>query len=167
MPDLSDAARNALAYWPQIEYAAANRMPTAQLWDTLNAAAADLGLDTPGVTLQGVNELRHLATTIQASSARLERSDPSYRLEGNLVSEAPWSRSLAERDAMPMFQVRYQHTTVGPNGEETNWRTSTFHGQLPGTIGDLFDAIEEDAEHLADKYGHSHVGTGGHQVLSV
>lgn len=167
MPDLSDEARAALAYWPQIEYAAANHLPTAALWDTLKAAASDLGLESPGVTLQGVNQLRSMATTIQGASARLERSDPSYRMEGRLISEAPWSRSLAERDAMPMYQVRYQHTTVGPNGEETSWRTSTFHGQLPSTIEDLYDAIDEDAEHLADKYGHSHVGVSGHQVLAV
>jgi hypothetical protein len=167
MPDLSDEARAALAYWPTIEHAAANHLPTADLWAALNGAAAELGLDSPGVTLQGVNTIRSLATQIQATSARLERTDPTYRMEGNLISEAPWGRSLAERDAMPMFQVRYQHTTVGPNGEETNWRTSTFHGQLPRTVGDLLEAIEEDAEHLADKYGHSHGGTSAHQVLSI
>lgn len=167
MSELSDAARKALAYWPQIEYAAQARMTTADLWGVLRDHADELGLSSPGVTLRGVNELRSLATSIQASADRLERADPSARLDSRLVSEAPWGRSLAERDALPMFQVRYQHTTIGPNGPETSWRTSVIRGQVPRTVQDLMDAVAEDAEMLANKYGHEHVGTGGHQALFI
>lgn len=158
----------AYAYWPQIEYAAARRMPTADLWATLRDAAAELGLDSPGVTVQQVNQVRSWATGIQAASRRLERLDPSYSIsDGHLIAEAPWARSPGEREALPMYQVRYEHTVDGPNGPETNWRVSTFRGSLPRTLGDLQDAIEEDAENLADKYGGAHVGVGSLQILSV
>jgi hypothetical protein len=165
----NDPNRNpALAYWPQIEYAAANRMATADLWATLREAARELGLDSPGVTLAQVNELRHLATGIQAGSRRLDRVDPlSAITDARLIAEAPWSRSAAERAALPMYQVRYQHTVNGPNGEETAWRTSTFRGSLPRTLADLRGAIDEDAENLADKYGGEHLGVSGLQILAV
>lgn len=164
-----DQDRNpALAYWGEIEYAAANRLTTADLWASLRAAAAELGQESPGVTVQQVNEVRHLATGIQAASRRLERIDPSSSIrDGRLIAEAPWSRSLAERSALPMYQVRYQHTVDGPNGVETAWRTSTFRGELPRTLGDLQDAIDEDAENLADKYGGAHVGVSAMQILAV
>lgn len=164
-----DPNRNpALAYWGEIEYAAANRFTTADLWASLRQAASNLGLESPGVTLAQVNELRHLATGIQAGSRRLERIDPSSSItDARLIAEAPWSRSLAERSALPMYQVRYQHTIDGPNGVETAWRTSTFKGALPRTLGDLLDAIGEDAENLADKYGGAHVGVSSMQILAV
>lgn len=165
----SDPNRNpALAYWGEIEYAAQHRLPTAELWDMLKSAAERLGLPGPGVTVQQVNAVRHQATGIQAASRRLERVDPSSGLsDGRLVAEAPWSRSLAERNALPMYQVRYQHTVDGPNGPETAWRTSTFRGRLPSTLADLQDAVTEDAENLADKYGGAHVGIGSLQILAV
>lgn len=167
MAELSDAARKALAYWPQIEEAAASRMTTQDLWQNLHDAAAELGRDTPGVSILGVNELRSLATTIQASAARLERQADSFAIDARHVGEAPWSRDPAERDALSIYQVRYQHTTVTPEGPETNWRTSIFYGQLPATAGELRAAIGEDANQLAAKYGHSHVDFGNLQVLAV
>jgi len=168
MPHAEPPKNPALAYWAEIEYAAANRMPTADLWRVLNDAAASLGLDSPGVTIQQVNEVRSMASGIQAASARLARLDPSYSLsDGRVVAQAPWSRSPAERQALPMYQVRFQHTVNGPNGEETQWRTSTLRGRLPRTLGDLLDAVGEDAENLADKYGGEHVGVGSLQLLSV
>lgn len=167
MPDLSPAARKALAYWPQIEMAAAERMTTADLWSLLQDAAEEMGLESPGVTLRGVSELRGLATTIQASGRRLERLGDSAALSGQHVAEAPWSRSLAEQNALGIYQVRYQHTTLTADGPETNWRTSVFYGELPGTVGELRAAIEEDAGQLANKYGVDHVDFSNVQVLSV
>lgn len=167
MTNLSDAARKALAYWPQIEEAAAARMTTADLWSNLRDAAQELGRDTPGVSILGVNELRSLATTIQASAARLDRMADSFAIDARHVGQAPWSRDPAERDALSIFQVRYQHTTLGAEGPETNWRTSIFYGQLPGTAGELRQAIAEDAGQLANKYGVNHVDFGNLQVLEV
>lgn len=167
MPDLTPEARKALAYWPQIEEAAAARMTTSELWDTIREAADELGLDEPGVTLRGVSQLRSIATTIQSSGRRLERLADSADLTGNHVAEAPWSRSMAERNAQSIYQVRYQHTTLTAEGPETNWRTSVFYGNLPGSVGELRSAIEEDAGQLANKYGVAHVDFTNVQVLTV
>jgi hypothetical protein len=167
MPDLSPAARKALAYWPQIEEAAHYSMTTADLWETIHAAAEDLGLASPGVTLRGVSELRSLATQIQASGRRFESLGDESSVEGRHVSDAPWSRPLAEREGLSIFQVRYQHTTLTAEGPETNWRTSIFYGQLPGTKAELQAALEEDAGQLANKYNVSHISTSGHQILAV
>jgi len=167
LPDLTPEARKALAYWPQIELAAAERMTTADLWSTIQDAAEELGLSSPGVTLRGVSQLRSIATQIQASGRRLETLADAADLTGQHIAEAPWSRSMAEQNALGIYQVRYQHTTLTADGPETNWRTSVFYGQLPGTVGELRDAIEEDAGQLANKYGVSHLDFSNVQVLSV
>lgn len=167
MPDLSPAARKALAYWPQIEYAAQSRMTTADLWSTLQDAAEEMGLESPGVSIRGVSELRSLATTIQASGRRFEQAGDTASLDQHYVSEAPWSRPLNERNALGITQVRYQHTTLTPDGPETNWRTSVFYGELPRTAGELRAALEEDAGQLANKYGVDHVDFANVQILTV
>lgn len=167
MPDLSDDARRAMKFWGEIETAASERMTTADLWASLHDAAAELGLDSPGVTLRGVNELRSLATTIHASGRRFERAHDNVSLEGKYVAEAPWSRDLAQRDALGMYQVRFQHTTLGPDGPTTDWRTSVFYGKLPGTVGELRAALAEDAEQMANKYGVSHADFSSVQIMSI
>ena len=167
MPDLSDAARKALAYWPQIEYAAAAGMNTADLWSAIRDAAEELGLASPGVSVQGVSQLRGLAAGIQRGAASFERLADNLGLGNVHVAQAPWSRSLAEQAALPMYHVRYQHTVMGPEGPETNWRTSVFTGPLPDTVGGIRAAINEDAAQLANKYGVAHGDVAGLQILSV
>lgn len=167
MPDLSPRAKAAMRYWQTIETGAANNLPTADIWALIHEQAEEEGLASPGVTVQGVNELRAIASRIYASANRLERAREQVSITDRMAAEAPWARPLEQQAALGLYQVRYRHTTITAEGPQTNWRTSIFHGQLPGTVAELRAAISEDAQQLADKYGVSHVDFGNLQILSV
>ena len=165
--DLSPEGKKAMAYWGVIEPAAAARMPTAELWSALRAAAAELGLPSPGVTLRGVNEVCAAANAIHRAERDFARLEDGMSLGDRYVAQTPWSRSLAEQNALPTYHVRFLHTFSGPEGEQSEWRTSVITGQLPDTAGELHDLVSEDAENLADKYGVDHVGYSSVQILGV
>ena len=165
--NLSDQAKAALAYWPQIEYAADNGLTTADMWGIIRDAAEDLGLASPGVTVQGVSQLRGLASGIQRRADQFNAFPDSKRLPGTAWSEAPWSRSLADQRAMPKWQVRFQHTFLVNGAEVTEWRSTVRSGRTPRTKGELLGVVDEDAENMARDYGVEHVGTSGHQLLVI
>lgn len=167
MRALSEAALRALAYWPQIEWAAANHLTTADLWANIHAAADELGLSSPGAPLQGVNELRAMATRIQAASARLNTAPPTNRLRAEYRALAPWSRSQRQMNTSPMYSVRFAHTFMS-NGEQiTEWRTSVFNGRPPRTVGQLFELVDNDARNLAKDYGVEHLSADDLQLLLI
>lgn len=167
MSDLSDQARKAMTYWGEIQAAASEGMTTADLWSLIQDAAEEMGLESPGVTIRGVSELRGLAGRIIASGRTFATAGPEISLSGRDWAEAPWSRPLAEQNALGIWQVRFQHTTLGPDGPETQWRTSVFTGSVPGTVGELRSALEEDAQAMATKYGVGHIGFDNVQLLVV
>lgn len=167
MPDLTPAETKAMAYWPQIEGSAARHDTTASLWASINAAAAELGLTSPGVSAIAVNRLRAMATGIQRRSDQLAALPNSKRLTSGLVSQAPWSRSLAEQRALPKFQARFQHTFTKNGDSVTEWRTSVWDGKLPRTIGQLRDAIDLDAQNMANKYGVEHDSVDAIQLFQI
>lgn len=167
MPELSNAAVKALAYWGVIEYAANNRFTTADLWNALRDEAERLGLSSPGVTVRGVAQLYGLAVANQSAARRLERQRDQFAVTANLIGHYPTERPLTEQNALGMWQVRFQHTTLTETGEFTEWRTVMFRGALPATVGDLRDAVEADANELAADYGTEHVGIDSLQVLAL
>lgn len=167
MPDLTPAGRKALAYWGEIEFAARERLTTADLWASLQDAAERLGLSSPGITVQGISNLRAFAGSIQRAEQRFERARDTENIAGHHIGDAPWARSLPEQNALNIFQVRYQHTFLQDGEEQTEWRTSVFTGRMPGTVGELRAAISEDANELARKYGVEHVDFGAVQILRV
>lgn len=167
MPPPKGIPNRALPYWGIIERGAAEGLGAADLWADIRAAAEDIGLASPGVSASEVSQLYSQAVGIQRKAERFGRAHPSERMDGRYVANAPWTRAQGERDALSVWQVRYQHTVLGPDGPQSEWRTSVFSGALPDTVEDLRAAIEQDAEQLALKYGFAHVGTDDHQVLEV
>lgn len=166
-PGLSDAAKKALVYWPQIEYAASAGLNTADLWSILRDTALEIGLSSPGVSILGVNQLRGLATQIQRNAREVAGLADSKRLLGRMISTPPWARHNTGRNVDPVFHVRYQHTFITNGEESTEWRSSRFGGKLPRTIGDLRQAIDFDAQQLATKYGVEHAGISDLQIFRV
>lgn len=166
-PALSPQAKSALAYWPQIQRAAALGLTTADLWSDIREAAETLGLASPGVTVQGVSQLRGIAAGIETRAGRLNTAADSRRLISEFVSTPPWARPPGQRAAGQMFNVRFQHTTL-VNGEPvTEWRTTKFSGRLPRTVGQLRDLVAGDAVQMARKYNGEHLGVDGLQLFAV
>lgn len=166
-PNLSPHATAALAYWPQIQHAAATGMTTADMWATIRASAAELGLESPGVTVQGVSTLRGIASGIERTAASLNRADDGRRLISDMISTPPWSRGPGVRAADRVYQVRFQHTTLQDGQPSTDWRTVTFTGRLPRTVGELRQLAEGDAIQLARKYNGEHAGIDAMQLFAV
>lgn len=164
--DLSPEGQRAMTYWAQIDAAVSLRMSTADLWRTIREAAAELGPNIPTPTVRGVSEVRGIAAARVRASEHLGKLDPSMSLSSRDWSEAPWSRPLGQQSALPIFHARYQHTTLGPEGETVAWRTSVLPG-LPATMGDLLSILDEDTSELSRKYGVDHVGYGAIQILAV
>lgn len=164
---LSEHARAALAYWPQIQHAAAVGMTTADMWATIRASAADLGLETPGVTVQGVSALRGIASGIERTAAGLNRAESNRRLISDMISTPPWARPPGEQRADHVYQVRFLHTTLQDGIEQADWRTITFSGRLPRTVGQLRQLAEGDAIQLARKYKGEHAGIDSLQLFAV
>lgn len=162
---LSD--RRAMAYWGVIEQATRDRLGTAEIWQAIREQAAASGLDSPGVTAQDVSRLRGLAGNVRATSARLENADTGYALDSTMIARAPWARPLAERNTLPLYQVRFEHTTENNGETTTEWRTVMFRNTLPTTVGELIDALQQDAEQMADDYGYTHVGIGSFSILAA
>lgn len=167
MADLSPEATKALAYWSQIEYAARNGLNTADLWGAIRDAADELGLATPGVTVQGVSQLRGMAVGIQRRESDFERLADGRVVTGRMFGVAPWSRSNQEQRALPKFQVRFQHTFLQEGEEVTEWRSSIFEGKLPRTAGEIRSLVDGDGVQLADKYNVEHISTDGLQLLAI
>lgn len=167
MPDLTPDAVQAMRYWRWIEEAASLRMTTADLWAIIRDVAEEQGYSSPGVTLRGVSELRGIAGQIHGASNRLGRAEDYEHVTERHVAMPPWASQSAGQGPMTSYQVRFQHTTLGPDGEQTNWRTSVFHGNLPATVGELRAAVGEDAEQFAEGYGQTHLGIGSLQVLVI
>jgi hypothetical protein len=167
MADLSDAAKAAMRYYPEIQGSVSSNASTADVWAAIRDRAGELGLGTPGVTIQGVNELRSYAAQIRNASQRLNKAPDNYALEANMIAQAPWSRSITDQEAEPMWQVRFQHTTLHDGVETTEWRTSVFRNALPPTVGALARDVESDAYEMAADYGFEHTGIDNIAVLAI
>lgn len=167
MDELSDAGRNALPYYNRILGVTSERGTTADVWGAIRDEAAKYGLESPGVTLQGVNELRGYAAAARNSSERLGRAGDNFSITDRFVATAPWSRGLMERNAAPMWAVQFEHTTSKDGAENTAWRSYTIKGSVPTSVGDLRMALEDAADELANEYETDHIGIGAIRVLSI
>lgn len=164
---LTPDAVQALAYWGSISRAAAEGVTTQAMWGYIRDEAARLGLDSPGVSVQGVSRLRGIASGIERTSDALNRAADNRRLISEFVSTPPWARTPGERKANRIFNVRFQHTVLRNGEMVTEWRTTKFSGRLPRTVGQLRDLVEGDAVQLARKYPSEHVGIDGLQLFAV
>lgn len=157
-----------MAYWPYIDQAARERWTTQRLWESIRFARDTSDVPLPDVTVTGVSELRRYAGSIRETSRQLENAPGDNTLDRRYIADAPWARDLNERNASPLFQVRFQHSIVKEGVETTEWRTSMIYGHsFPSTKGELEEAIDLDATEMAAKYGVTHAGVGGFQIMAV
>lgn len=168
MTNPSGVRPSSLALWGAIEGAVAQHASTADVWSAIKAAHQAEGGTGPRITVREVNILRGQAAAIRNASVALNAANPAHGFDGGqLTSTAPWARPQAERNALPMFQVRFQHT-VQVNGQtQTEWRTVFHQGALPPTVGDLLANTEQRAQQMAAEYGTVHGSISGISVLAV
>lgn len=149
MPDLSPGAKRALGlYWGAIEAASSSHMTTADLWTAIRQAAADAGLESPGVNAADVSTIRGYAGRMTRASEALAKAEPGLGLTADLIATPPWARPLAEQNAVTKYQVTYSVNYVTPEGESGSRFLTSVYDQLPGTVGDLLSGLQVDASEL-------------------
>lgn len=169
MPRLNPAQTVALAGWWPLVVAEAFAGTTAT--DTITLAQATARKSgrslafTEGsaiATLYGyARRMSNAADAVQAAVAT-DVITPEH------VAVPPWARDEVTMATAPIWHVTYTFTYLDQAGNLlSDFRTSVFEMTLPGTIGELADAITEDAQALADKYGFTLVGAALHQILAV
>jgi hypothetical protein len=168
MTSLTPNQTAALAYWGNIENAVSQRLGTADLWSAIRAASGTEPGTPIGFNAADLSVLRGMAASIRNAATNLEAARGDYTVTADMVGRAPWARSQAEMNTLPIWQVRFQHTTTDVSGNElTDWRTSVFTGQIPDTVGGILDAVDQDALGIAEDYGRQHVSVGSLQIIAV
>lgn len=164
---LSDEGKKGLLYWNNIQSSVSGRATTAELWSAIREAAAREGLDSPGITLQAVNELRSSAAQIRNAGDRLMSEPAQNGLTASHIAEAPWSRPLEERASSPMLQVRFELSMIRDGQLVTEWKTLVHSGRMPTTIADLQRIIERAGISLARSYDSDYAGYGAMSALEI
>lgn len=173
--DLTPGQKSLLGFWGTITAAALQRLNTHDLFSALYNARVDAGLDPGSVSLRDLNPLRSMATRWRDAPIALARAADSTPIGPDHTALAPWSRPLAERNANPRFEVRYEFLTdpALPSGEQWVTIPSDAAG-MPANIGDLRRMVEQHAAELADagscpptESGQDFVGVGSILVLEL
>lgn len=164
----SGLPRKALQYWTSVYGAVNQRASTADVWAAIRNQVESVHGSSFGITLQDFNQLRSQAVAVRNSVEHFNGSPLESGLTGESIGQVPWQRDQGTRNASPIYQVRFAHTTVNEQGDEsTDYRSVTFTGGLPETKQALIDAVNRDAEALADNYDTQHVSISGLQVYSI
>lgn len=165
----SGLPRKSLQYWGSVYGAVNQRASTADVWAAIRNQVESVHGSSFGITLQDFNQLRSQAVAVRNSVEHFNGSPLESGLTGESIGNVPWQRDQGARNASPIYQVRFAHTAADKfSGEEsTDYRSVTFTGGLPETKQALIDAVNRDAEALADNYDTDHVGIDNLQVYAI
>lgn len=156
----------ALQFYGAARGAVAQRVSTAGFYQALNNAAAGFGMEGHGLTFQEVNQLRSAAAGVRNAGESFTRAPGSNVIEAKYIGVEPYARSIADRDAQPLYHVGINLTTADRNTGEltTSYKRVQFTGQLSITKDTLLTLVQQDAEQLAAVYETEYIG---HDVLEI
>lgn len=141
---LSDSAQSAYTrYWGLASDVAlaAEMQPGEGYTSSLAVEAASQAAQLTGVPLTfqqatGVSSLYGIARNIESRATALTNAEDDDSIGPQHVSEAPWSRSMAEQNALPMWHARAQFTYLDESGLQIEgWTTVVVTQVLPPTVG--------------------------------
>jgi hypothetical protein len=171
MPRLTSTVSAALADWWTLALDAAFKGYTATRLQQAAAYIADnLEIDLPFSTYTSLSVLYGYAKRMSNASDAVHSADEEDYIQAQHIAVPPWARDQQAMNTNPIHHVQYMFTYLDENGfAQTEYKTSVFEypQQLPATIGELKDAITEDAQALADKYGKQLLTVDLHQILAV
>ena len=153
---------NALKYYGSILASAYENKSTADMWTSIRTAQANYGLPKPGASAPDVSVIRGYANRIVAGAQALATASESDAITSDMMAVAPYtSRDLNAIAVSPVYHVRFLNTVQADDGTVTQtWQTSVFTAaDMPGTVGELADAINTNATELAAQGGASDSNT--------
>lgn len=152
---------SALKYWGSILASAYAGLSTADMWTAIHAQQQEYGLDKPGASAPDVSVIRGYANKIVNGAANLAAASPTDSITADMMAVAPYTASTAQDLATtPSYYVTYTNTVQAADGTvSTQFSTSVFTAaQMPGTVGELQDAIDT---HGAETVAQAAQQTGG------
>lgn len=169
MPQLTDVQRSALGYWWNLIDAAARQgLTTTETISMANEVAATLGQKLSFQENTAISQLYGYARRIINSGTEFQSANPSAHINGEMIATPPYARDQQERNTYPLYHVKFEYTYVNQAGvQETTYKTSVFPDALPETVGELTAAILDDADAMANKYGHTLLAVSPTEILAV
>lgn len=168
MPNQMGVPDRAMFYWGEISRTANAGGDVKAMWNNVREQATAMGWATPGVSATDISRLWSRAIQVRNAAAAFNAADPADQMDRRYLADAPWGRPLQDQNAAGKWLVRFAHETEDEDGiRSTEVRSVYIDGQLPPTVGELSNVIEQDAGELAEKYGVSHVGVQVLEILAV
>lgn len=169
MARLTDTLRSALGYWWDLVVGAAQQGFTANETTQLaNDIAKDLGGSVSFQENQAIAQLYGYARRLENAGTAFTTADPNQFINSDMVASAPWARDEQEQSTYPIYNVKFTYEYLDQSGNvQTTTKTSVFRDGLPDTVGDLTSSVLDDAEAMANKYGHTLLSATPFQIQAV
>lgn len=169
MAILSDVQRAALGYWWNlVSDAALSGATVTETVQAANSIAREMGQGLSPEMNRAISSLYGYARRgVNSSNVLTAATEASY-INSDMMSVAPYARDEQERNTYPIYHVKFEYTYIDQAGnEQTTYRTSAIEDGLPGTVGELQQYVQDDAEGMAAKYGHQLISANLFQILAV
>lgn len=169
MARLTDTLRSALGqWWNVISNAATQGLSAAQAVSTVSGILKGEGVQLSFADNTAIAQLYGYARRIENAGTAFTAADPGKFIDANMIADAPWARDQAEQNTYPIYNVKFTYTYLDASGNtQTTTKTSVFKDGLPQTVGDLTAAVLDDAEAMANKYGHTLLSADPFQIQAV
>lgn len=161
---------SALKYYGDILASAYQNLNVQDMWVAIRSSQARYGLPTPQTQPPDVSVIRGYANRIVAGARTLAAADDSSLITADMMAVAPYTAGDLNSIAVnPTYQVRYQVTWQGPDGETNQrWNTSVFTAaNMPGTVGALRNQIDFHASELLAQANQQTGGASGGTLIST
>lgn len=169
MARLTDTLRAALGYWWDLVVGAAEQGFTAsETIGIANDIAKNLGGSISFQENTAISQLYGYARRLENAGNAFTSADASKFIDSTMIANAPWARPEPEQATYPIYNVKFTYTYLDASGnQQVTTKTSVFRDGLPDTVGDLTSAVLDDAEAMANKYGHTLLSAVPFQIQAV
>lgn len=154
MPRLTDSQRATLASaWDLVQHAGFGGFTATALNEAAANIAAEAGIRLSFQYYADLGTLYGYARRMSNAADAAQSALDSDIIGPDHMAAPPWARDEQVMNDTPKWHVVFDFTYADSAGElYTEKRTSIFDMTFPRTIGDLKDAITEDAQAMAQKY---------------
>jgi len=169
MARLNDTVRAALGYWWNlISDAARTGLTVTDTVQLANQVASDFGQSIGFRENTAISTLYGYARREVNASEAFQGAPLGATITPDMISIPPYARDQEEMASYPLWHVKFSYTFIDSSGQEqTTIRTSAQPLVLPDNTADLADAVLDDAEAFANKYGHQLVSAVPFAILAV
>ena len=133
-----------------------------------NGVAHDLGQNLRPDENRAISQLYGYARRIINAGTEFQAAPAQSAITADMISTPPYARDVQEQTTYPLYHVKFEYVYLDAAGnQQTAIKTSVFPDVLPGTVGELTADVLDDAEGMANKYGHTLLSATPLQILAV